>query len=160
MQKLTDLRAHLLSRLPELKQNPDKLLLFIENGHLCATAHYSRSFEYRYTATLIITDFASHLDAFTIALFDWVRTNQSELMTNSDKLEAIEFEAEINDNVHVDFILHLPLTESVSVIETDQGLQVEHLAEPQLEEELPSDTALTLIDPTGQPITTWNDNDE
>lgn len=160
MQKLTDLRRHLLSRLPELKQNPEQLLLFIERGHLCATAHYSRSFEYRYTATVIITHFASSLDAFTIALFDWLRINQSELMTNSDKREAIEFEAEIIDNQHVDLMLQLPLTESVTVTETDQGWQVEHLAEPPLEEQLPSDSPLTLIDNTGQPITTWNNDGE
>jgi len=55
MQKPDHLRAHLIQALPELRQHPDKLLLFVDEGHITATGVPGLSFEYRYTLTIILT---------------------------------------------------------------------------------------------------------
>ena len=52
MKKLISLRKHLSDGVQELKDNPDKLVAFIEKGETHNTPREnSLSFEYRYTAT-------------------------------------------------------------------------------------------------------------
>ena len=140
MNKPESLRAHLLAAIPELKRNPDRLLVFIDNGSLRSTAAHGLSFEYSYTLNLILTDFAGHPDAVAIPLFAWVLVNQRELMENLEKgRDAIKFEADILDNSKVDLSITLPLTERVIVKRMDDGtLQVDHPPEPQLDEFFPA----------------------
>jgi hypothetical protein len=140
MNKPESLRAHLLAAIPELKRNPDRLLVFIDNGSLRSTAAPGLSFEYSYTLNLILTDFAGHPDAVAIPLFAWVLVNQRELMENQEKgRDAIKFEADILDNSKVDLSITLPLTERVIVkAQADGTLQVDHPEEPQLEPYYPA----------------------
>ncbi|MDY7559745.1 phage tail protein [Pseudomonas sp. 10B1] len=48
MNKSDNLRAHLLTSISELKHDPDRLLIFIDNGSVRCTAATSLSFEYSY----------------------------------------------------------------------------------------------------------------
>jgi hypothetical protein len=57
MYKPDSLRAHLTAANPDLKRDPDKLLVFVDEGRLIATGTHSRSFEYAYKINVIITDF-------------------------------------------------------------------------------------------------------
>ncbi len=140
MNKPESLRAHLLAAIPELKRNPDRLLVFIDNGSLRSTAAPDLSFEYSYTLNLILTEFAGHPDAVAIPLFAWVLVNQRELMENQEKgRDAIKFEADILDNSKVDLSITLPLTERVIVKQQADGtLDVDHPEEPQLEPYYPA----------------------
>lgn len=140
MNKPESLRAHLLAAIPELKHNPDRLLVFIDNGSLRSTAAPGLSFEYSYTLNLILTDFAGHPDAVAIPLFAWVLVNQRELMENQERgKDAIKFEADILANNKVDLSITLPLTERVIVRQQADGtLHVDHPAEPQLEPYYPA----------------------
>lgn len=140
MNKPESLRAHLLAAIPELKRNPDRLLVFIDNGSMRSTAAPGLSFEYSYTLNLILTDFAGHPDAVAIPLFAWVLVNQRELMENQEKgLDAIKFEADILDNSKVDLSITLPLTERVIVKQHADGtLHVDHPKEPQLDPYYPA----------------------
>lgn len=140
MNKPESLRAHLLAAIPELKRNPDRLLVFIDNGSLRSTAAPGLSFEYSYTLNLILTDFAGHPDAVAIPLFAWVLVNQRELMENLEKgRDAIKFEADILDNSKVDLSITLPLTERVIVKQHADGtLHVDHPKEPQLDPYYPA----------------------
>lgn len=77
------------------------------------------SFEYVYTLTMILTDYAGDLAAVSIPVLDWVRINQSELMANTDKVKSgIKFDAEILANDKVDLAIQMPLTERVIVKQT------------------------------------------
>lgn len=133
MNKPDSLRAHLLAAVPELKYDPDRLLIFIDNGKVRCTAAASLSFEYAYDLQIILTDFAGHSDSVILPLLGWLQVNQSELMTNLDKSsEGIKFEADIIDNSKADMSLTLPLTERVLVKRQDDGTYtVKHAAEPQ-----------------------------
>ncbi|MCQ4242873.1 phage tail protein [Stutzerimonas stutzeri] len=132
MKKPESLRAHLQAAIPELKRNPDRLLVFVDAGSMRSTAAPGLSFEYSYTLNLILTDFSGSPDAVAIPLFAWVLVNQRELMENQEKgRDAIKFEADILDNSKVDLSITLPLTERVIVHRQDDGsLQITHPAEP------------------------------
>ncbi|ENA26306.1 hypothetical protein HMPREF1487_09684 [Pseudomonas sp. HPB0071] len=136
MNKPESLRAHLMAAVPELRHNPDRLLIFIDQGKVRCTAAKSLSFEYGYNLQIILTDFAGHPDAVMLPLLAWVRTNQSELLANLEKsAEGIQFEVDILDHSKVDMAITLPLTERVIVKKQDNGTySIEHAGEPQYTE--------------------------
>lgn len=133
MNKHESLRAHLLATVAEFKHNPDRLLIFIDNGKVSCTAAASLSFEYSFDLQIILTDFAGHPDSVILPILGWLSVNQSELLENLDKVKTgIQFEADIIDTSKVDFSLTLPLTERVIVGKDDQGnTTVKHAGEPQ-----------------------------
>jgi hypothetical protein len=136
MNKPESLRSHLLASVAELKHNPDRLLIFIDQGRIRSTAAPGLSFEYSYTLNLILTDYAGHPDAIAIPLLAWLLVNQSELLANLEKgKDAIQFEADVIDQNSVDLSFTLPLTERVIVKQQEDGsLEITHPDEPQLEE--------------------------
>lgn len=154
MNKPSALRAHLLAAVPELHKNPDRLLVFIDNGTIRSTASPGLSFEYSYTLNVILTDYAGHPDAVAIPLLAWLLVNQPELLTNLEKGKtAIAFEADVLDNSKVDLSLKLPLTERVIVKKQEDGtLQVSHPDEPQLFEETFTLDGLRIETPDGEVI--------
>ena len=134
MNKHESLRAHLLATVAEFKHNPDRLLIFIDNGKVrCTAAATSLSFEYSFDLQIILTDFAGHPDSVILPILGWLRVNQSELLENLDKAKSgIQFEVDIIDTSKVDLSLTLPLTERVIVGKDDQGnTTVKHAGEPQ-----------------------------
>ncbi|AKG08086.1 tail protein [Moraxella bovoculi] len=165
MKKPNQLRAHLLNGLPELAQNPDRLLVFIDEGRMVNTMANGLSFEYRYTLNIIITDFAEDLASVAILLFAWIRQHQSELMTNLDKAtDGVKFVADILDNRKVDLSITLPITERVIVKETDGKAVISYPPEPTYTRPEMAKT-VQLIDandgvvlgefPTGMPEEKW-----
>lgn len=131
MIKPNSLRDHLVSALTELQRDPDRLLIFINRGSVVSTLAPGASFEYRYTLTLVITDFGGHPDGVMVPLLDWVRLHQSELLANERMRELIAFEAEVMANDKVDLQITLPLTERVGVHRQPDGrIDVEHYPEP------------------------------
>lgn len=157
MNKPSALRAQLLAAVPDLHKNPDRLLVFIDNGTIRSTAAPGLSFEYSYTLNIILTDYAGHPDAVAIPLLAWLLVNQPELLTNLEKGKtAIAFEADVLDNSKVDLSLKLPLTERVVVKKQDDGsLQVSHPNEPELFEETFTLDGLRLETPSGEVIAQW-----
>lgn len=134
MIKPGSLREHLTAALPELRRDPDKLLVFIDRGSLVGTYAPGLSFEYRYTLNLILTDYAGHPDAVMVPLLIWIASHQSELLANPGLRDQISFQADVLDNDKVDLDIKLPLTERVGVhARAGGGYDVEHYPEPQLE---------------------------
>jgi hypothetical protein len=133
MNKPESLRAHLLATVAEFKYDPDRLLIFIDNGKVCCTAAASLSFEYSFDLQIILTEFAGHPDSVILPILGWLRINQPELLENLDKVkQGIRFEADILDKNKVDMSLTLALTERVIVGRDDQGnTTVKHAGEPQ-----------------------------
>ncbi|SFB30707.1 phage tail protein [Azotobacter beijerinckii] len=156
MNKPESLRAHLLAAVPELRHNPDRLLVFIDKGRLRSTAAGGLSFEYGYTLNLLFTDYAGHPDAIAIPLLAWLLVNQSELLVNLEKgKEAIQFEADVLANDKVDLSITLPLTERVIVSkQADGSLQVTHAEEPPYTEQLESTHLQVFAD--GELLAEWD----
>lgn len=133
MNKPESLRAHLLATVAEFKYDPDRLLIFIDNGKVRCTAATSMSFEYSFDLQIILTEFAGHPDSVILPILGWLSVNQPELLENLDKVnQGIQFEADILDKDKVDMSLTLALTERVIVRKDDQGnTTVKHAGEPQ-----------------------------
>lgn len=144
MKKLISLRAYLKTAVPFLKDNPDKLLIFAETGSLEDTPRVSNlSFEYSYTATLVITDFSHDPDTVIVPILAWLKQNQPQ----RGERKAADFEAEILDNDSVDLQIKLQLSEFVKV--TDNGndtVSTAHLGEP---------IYVGGIASTGDPMSEW-----
>lgn len=134
MDKPNQIREVLTNALPFLNRNPDRLQVYIDQGNLAATTVKGNlSFEYQYKCIVLVTDYADHSDTIMVPLLAWVYRNQHELMANQDKRKnGITFRAELLNNNTADIEITLDLTERVKVTHTPDGMQVEHLPEPDI----------------------------
>lgn len=121
VKKPASLRAAIESAVPDLAIDKDRLLAFIDNGSIVSTGAPSRSFEWRYTMNLLITDYAGDPNILWSALLDWVRVNQSALLDAHSLHEQIRFEVDILADDKVDLDIKLPLTENVLAGFDDDG---------------------------------------
>jgi len=133
MYKPDRLRAHLTAVSAELRQNPDKLLIFAEGGNTVAIGTASLSFKYRYKLNIIITDYSGSEDALMVPLLAWVQVHQRDLLDHPElRKTGIGFEVDYNNHTSMDLAITLALTERVVVKQAGAGrLEVLHLAEPQ-----------------------------
>ncbi|GAB7259977.1 phage tail protein [Dickeya ananatis] len=131
MNKPRLLRNALSSAVPHLRDNPDRLHVFVESGTVVGTLAPSLSWEYRYTLTLIVTDYAGNEDLLVAPVMAWLREHQPDLLANPEKREkGVEFETEILNNGSVDISISLKLTERVQVRAGSGNQVVESLPEP------------------------------
>jgi hypothetical protein len=129
------LRAALEAALPQLKQNPDRLLMFIEAGGLTGASLKTLSFRYRYTLTLVFVDFSGHMDEIMVPLLAWLQQYQPDLIQNGTALaEKLKFEAELTSHNQCDIELRIPLTEGVTVTKKDGQTTTRHSDAPYLQE--------------------------
>jgi len=134
MYKPDSLKKHLISAIADLRQNPDKLHIFIDEGGALGTGTASLSFRYEYALNLIITDFVAPFDALFVPLIAWLKVNQAEIFANDElRKKAIRFEVDMNNHESRDISITLLLTEAVAVNPLDAGrLDVTHVREPEL----------------------------
>ena len=143
MKKPHALREYLLNAIPDLLQDPDRLLIFANDGKLMSTAANGYSFEMAYTLDMIITDYAGDVDVFGVVLFTWIMDNQSELI----------------DNSKYDLHFKIPLTECVIVKKNAEGkFEISYPTEPQYTEFGPP-TDFELIDKDGTTLAIWRTAD-
>ncbi|WP_269633146.1 phage tail protein [Pelomonas sp. BJYL3] len=138
MLKPNSLRQHLVSAVPELKRDPDKLSIHITEGKLATTAAGSLSFEYRYTLNLILLDYGGHADAIMVPVLAWLRVHQPEIADNPElRDKAVRFAVEFLNTKTVDLSVEIDLTERVIVKRRagtpeggPQAFDVKHVDEP------------------------------
>jgi hypothetical protein len=133
MRKPEQLRRLLLRAVPGLADAPERLALFVDEGRIAARAGVTLSFEYRYTANVVIQDYAGDRDAVIVPLLAWIAQAEPELLARPDA-QPFTFEAELLDGDAVDLSIKLDLTERVAVTPgADGGYEVRHL------DDLPAD---------------------
>lgn len=133
MNKPQSLRKALNDAVPYVRENPDRLHLFVDNGALIATPAASISWEYRYTLNVIVTDFTGDQNLLMAPILFWLRENQPDQMQNVTERERLfTFEVDILGNGACDLSLNLKLTERVVAREVNGAMQVETLPEPEL----------------------------
>ncbi|MGO1068409.1 phage tail protein [Lysobacter sp. CA199] len=131
MNKPASLRAHLAAALPELATDPDRLLVFVEEGSVISTAQASASFELRYRLSLVLVDFVGDAARLFLAVLRWVAVHQVELIGNPDRRSDLAFEVDVIDHDRADVEIRLPLTERIGVVTAPDGSeQVVPWAEP------------------------------
>lgn len=131
MEKPKQIRELLQQSVPQLGQNPERLILTIGEGQIVATGATSLSFEWQYQLEIGVVDFAGHPDMLLIPMLAWLRQHQPELFTNPDRREnAIKLQAEVLAGDLYDLLITIKLTERVIVTKTEQGISWQHVPEP------------------------------
>lgn len=128
MKKLTSLRTALIDHVPQIKGDPAKMEIFVDKGDVTIRPG-SLSFEYGYTASIWVQDFAGSVDTLLVPLLAWIAVNQPELFEKGDR-KPFSFESELLDADTCDITITLALTELVRVEQHPTGLKVTHLPEP------------------------------
>ena len=132
MYKPNSLKEHLITANPDLRQNPDKLLIFADQGNVVATGTASLSYEYRYKLNIIITDYSGDPDAIMVPLLAWIALHQNDLLNNAElRRTGIGFDVDFNNHETIDLSIKLDLTERV-IVKRDRGrLDIRHPPESQ-----------------------------
>ena len=128
MKKLDSLRTHLLRAVPEIRNSPEKMEIFVDKGDVAVRAG-SLSFEYSYTASLWVQDFSASVDKLLVPVLAWIAANQPDLFEKGDR-KPFTFQSDLLDAETCDITISINLTELVRVEQQAKGLKVTHLPEP------------------------------
>jgi len=136
MLKPASLRNVLTGAVPELKRDPALLRIWSDKGRIAGRLGGPLGFEYRYRLNVLIIDFTGSEDAIAIAIVNWLREHQPDLLLNHDRGDqAVPFEVEVIDTKTVDLLFELELSETVRVIPRDAGgFDAVHEPEPSLDD--------------------------
>lgn len=123
MEKANDLRRWLLENVPGLRDDPSLFSIYLEQGSIAARARFDNnlSFVYRFKLLVDIWSFSGDTDVVVIAMLDWIRRNQPDLLQRADTDDAFTFEAEIIDTDHANLGFTVDIDEAVSVEPVDGG---------------------------------------
>ncbi|MBN3725624.1 phage tail protein [Burkholderia sp. Ac-20379] len=125
MNKPAALRAAIVAAVPSLAASPDSLLMSINAGAIAATGTGTSSFDYDYECEINLWAGVADIDTVMIAVLDWVRANQADLVMNPDRRrDGITFFATLPQGDRVNLDLKLRLSESVLVRVGDDGKRV------------------------------------
>lgn len=143
MLKPDSLRKALCNAVPELRNNPEMLRLFIDSGSIGATLAASLSFEKRYTLNVVVTDYTGDIDVLLVPVMAWLREYQPDIMTTDEgRKKGFTWIADINNDSSVDISISLLLTERTLVKEVGTALHVTTLPEPPPPEPVPRPLAM------------------
>ncbi|PNU06477.1 phage tail protein [Novosphingobium guangzhouense] len=155
MRKIDTLKAAIFAALPELGTDPDRIRIWIERGTAKSTQTGTRGLAYAFQLNVLVVEMASDISILFLAVFQWMRVNQPDLMMpNAD---AIGFDAEILDNGTADVLLQLQLDQAVSAApRADGGFDLQYQGEPD-----PFDTSImSILEPEPAPVLTGFEVDE
>jgi hypothetical protein len=119
LRKPESLRKTLEMFVPALAADPSKLSLFVDKGRISAGAG-SLSLEYRYTANIVVQDYAGDVDELMVPILAWIAQHQPDLLQRTDQ-EPFRFESELLDAETADVSIFIDLDEAVRVSAKEGG---------------------------------------
>ncbi|OKP03926.1 phage tail protein [Xenorhabdus eapokensis] len=125
------LRTALTAKMPYLRDNPEYLHLFVENGTVRATMASSLSYEYEYTLNLIIEAWPGQQDILMAVIVHWLREHQPDIFANPDNRSGFTFDVNILNDATADISIDLKLTERVVVTQQGEVSTVTAVPEPE-----------------------------
>lgn len=129
MKKPDSLRAAICAAVPDLRDNPERLIMWIDRGAVASPGTPSLNFSYGYRLNILILGYAGRQPPVAIAILQWLRINQPDLLQPGK--DAFAFEADFLDNKSVDLQIELQLSEGVTAVQReDGGFDMEFIAEP------------------------------
>ena len=159
MKKPNSLRQHLTNGLKFLQDNPDKLSVFIQEGRYRCTLATGYSMQSICPVQFFINDFSGDPDVVAFLLYQWIRENESELMTNLEtNKNAVKFEARLLDNDKVDIMFEVELTERIIIKKQGDYYKFDYPAEPQYTA-VSAPTDCQLLDDSGEILAQWTSVD-
>jgi hypothetical protein len=128
--KPDSLRRLLLSAVPNLQDNPERLLMFIDQGRLASRGTRKLAFEYRYKLNIVVQDYAGAIDDIMVPILAWISEFQPDLLERGER-EPFSFDSELMDANSADVSIDIELTEVVLVERRPGGgFDVVHVPEP------------------------------
>ena len=82
MNKLNSIKDTLCRKIPYLKENPEKLYLFVDDGGIFATNEPSLSYEYIYSLNIILEAFPGDQNIVFAVVVEWVKQHQPDILAN------------------------------------------------------------------------------
>lgn len=129
MKKARSLREALTAAVPEIAGEPDRLLVWVEEGSGKSTQSATLGFAFEYRLNLLLVETRADIALVALAVFQWLRVHQPERL--SPGAEGFGFDADILDNETADILITLDLRENVSVAAAAGGGHVlTYLDEP------------------------------
>lgn len=136
MEKPALLRAEIEKHLPEIKNNPEKLTLFVQNGRVSGNKH-TLGHEVRYTLALMIDGYTGDTGILNAVILNWARRHQPDLLAPGRVPDnAYRFEADILDNQSCDLLIELALSERITVTADNNGQVTVRHQKPPTEDEM------------------------
>lgn len=136
MEKPALLRAEIEKHLPEIKNNPEKLTLFVQNGRVFGNKH-TLGHEVRYTLALMIDGYTGDTDILNAVILNWARRHQPDLLAPGHVPDnAYRLEADILDNRSCDLLIELALSERITVTADNNGQVTVRHQKPPTEDEM------------------------
>ena len=132
MLKPASLRAALAAVAPVLDADATMLRMWVEKGKIVARRSANRSFEYRYTLSVVVVGWTGPPEVLFLAINQWLELNQPDLLAGG-RDESYSFDVDIIDSATIDLAMELALSEPVAVMDGGGGqFELIHLPEAPL----------------------------
>jgi len=129
MSKSKSLRTALMAALPELRNEPARLKLWIENGAVRARGTANHGFALQYPLSVLIEEAKTDIAIIALAITRWLRVNQPDLLAPNG--DSFQFESDILDLSTADILFTINITENIAVEpQQDGSWSVAYLEEP------------------------------
>lgn len=154
MKKPASLRAAIEAAIPELKNDPSRLALWIEDGAVQMRQTASHGFGFKYPLSVLLREVATEPALIAHAINRWLRVNQPDLLAGGAG-DSYGFEADILDNGLTDIVFTIQLCEAVDIRQEDDGSWTgEYEAEPDplFPDDLPTPPATSAAPLTGHTV--------
>ena len=143
MKKPEGLRRLLLAT--ALKDQPEKLQLFIDRGGVTCRRGRSLAFTYGYTLNVVVEGYTGQVDALMVPVLAWIAEQQPDLL-DKPPYRPFEFESELLDANSADVSINIELTENVLVDRTGKSdWSARHLDEPVIADAFPGVCDVSLV---------------
>lgn len=130
MRKPASLRSALTAALPEVRNEPDRLMLWVEDGAVRARQTGSLGFAFAYPLSVLLREVTTDIAVIALAVVRWLQVEQPDLLAAGPG-NSFTFESDILDNGSADVLLRIQLVEAVAVDPRDDGgFDVTYCAEP------------------------------
>jgi P2 phage tail completion protein R (GpR) len=134
MHKPNLLRAWLLRAVPGLKDHPQKLHTYVDDGQIAMSVGEKLSYVYRYKLTVVIEDFSAESHNIFVPLLAWLSQYQPDIF--DDNGAGLSTNIDILDNDKGNFEFSIALWEIALVNQTsDGGWAVSYPTPPKFEAE-------------------------
>ena len=143
MKKPEGLRRLLLAT--ALKDQPEKLQLFIDRGGVTCRRGRNLAFTYGYTLNVVVEGYTGEVDALMVPVLAWVAEQQPDLL-DKPPYRPFEFESELLDANSADVSINIELTENVLVDRIGRSdWSARHLDEPVIADAFPGVCGVSLV---------------
>ena len=130
MQKPASLRAALTAAIPEIRDQPDRLVIWVEDGAVRARQTETQGFAFQYPLSVLLRELSTDIAIVALAINRWLRRHQPDLLAGGAG-DSYKFETDVLDNMTADILFTIDLCENVAVEpQPDGSWSIDYLVEP------------------------------